>query len=135
MFPRWKSTARQHRSSHDCSHHQLAATDRCHAVPLPLTIFRFSLDSPSFQLDRHHYAAKAFWSKPPALPENIYLLNLKHPPDQRDADPHGNVLLYSPTHGWMVTSLDEVEEAFHENGCTHWTYTPPIPPNARNHLR
>jgi hypothetical protein len=86
-------------------------------------------------LNRHHYAAKAFWSKPTSLPENIYILDLKHPPDQHDADPHGNLLLYTPTHGWMVTSFDEVEEAFHENGCTHWTYTPPIPTDARNHLR
>ena len=135
MFPICKSTARQHRSSRDCCDCELAAIDRGDALPLPLAIFRFSLDSPSSQLNRHHYAAKAFWSKPPDLPEHIYLLNLKHPPDHRDVDPHGNLLLYSPTHGWMVTSLDEVEEAFHENGCTHWTYTPPIPPHARNHLR
>ncbi len=135
VFPICRSTGRRHRSSHDCRNCELSATDRGNALPLSLAIFRFSLDYPTMQSNRHHYASKALWSEPAPLPEHIYLLDLEHPPDQRDTDPHGNLLLYTPTHGWMVTSLDEVEEAFHENGCTHWTYTPPIPPNARHHLR
>lgn len=134
-FQRWKSTVHPRQSNHDRRHLELDPFDHRHAFALPLTIFRFSLDSHSNPLSRHHYAAGAFWNKPPALPEHVYLLDLNTPPDQRDADPHGSLLLYSPIHGWMVTALDEVEEAFHENGCTHWTYTPPIPPHARNYLR
>lgn len=83
----------------------------------------------------HHHTSHAFWSKPPTLPENIFHLSLSSYPDRRDADPNGNVLVYSPSHGWLVISFEEVEEAIRENNCTHWTYTPPIPPNAQHHLR
>jgi hypothetical protein len=66
------------------------------------------------------------------LPENIYPLSLDHPPDRRDADPDGNILFYSP-HGWIVASYDEVTEVIAENNCTHWTYTPPLPPIHARH--
>lgn len=83
-------------------------------------------------MSRPHYASSAFWAKPPALPENIFPLNLHTLPDQRDADPHGNLLFFSPDHGWLVASYEEVQEVIQENKCTHWTYTPPNPNNALN---
>lgn len=83
-------------------------------------------------MPRPHYASSAFWSKPSDLPENIFPLTPNNLPDQQDADPHGNLLFFSPNHGWLVASFEEVQEAIQENKCTHWTYTPPTPSHALN---
>ena len=79
-----------------------------------------------------NYASSAFRAKPTSPPENIFPLTSHTLPDRRDADPHGNLLFFSPTHGWLVASFEEVEEAIEENKCTHWTFTPPLPDNALN---
>lgn len=66
-------------------------------------------------------------------PENIYPLTEDNIPDELDADPYGNLLFFSPIHGWMVAAHDEIPEILRENGCTHWTYTPPLPKDVLNH--
>ena len=73
-----------------------------------------------------HYAS-------PDLPENIFPLILSDLPQQHHADPHGNLLFFSPTHGWMVASYEEAQDALTENLCTHWTFTPEHPSYALNY--
>lgn len=84
---------------------------------------------------RQHYASQVFWSDPQPPQQKIYPLSPRSQPDHRDTDSHGNLLVFSPTHGWMVISIDELPEALLENHCTYWTYTPPEPTNAHNHPR
>lgn len=62
------------------------------------------------------------------LPENIFPLTPGSYPLEVDVDPFGDLMFYSPKDGWIVTKFEELEEMVKEYKCTHWTYTPEIPP-------
>lgn len=64
-------------------------------------------------------------------PENLFNLQPDSMPTEKDADPYGDILFFSPKLGWIATKLEEAEEmasASEEYMCTHWTWTPEIPP-------
>lgn len=62
------------------------------------------------------------------MPENTFELLPSSMPQLRDLDPYGDILLFSKKIGWIVTKFEEIEAMAGEYECTHWTYTPDIPP-------
>lgn len=61
-------------------------------------------------------------------PENIFPLNSTSMPAEKDADPYGDILFFSRKSGWIITKLEDAQDMVEEYKCTHWTWTPEIPP-------
>ena len=61
-------------------------------------------------------------------PENIFDLQPGSMPMEKDADPYGDILFFSRKTGWIITKLEETQEMIQEYKCTHWTWTPELPP-------
>jgi hypothetical protein len=61
------------------------------------------------------------------LAENVHLIDLKNPPRHEQCDPRGELLLFSPKSGWIISHYTDIAEIIDGNGCTHWTYLPDAP--------
>lgn len=48
-------------------------------------------------------------------------------PQEKDADPWGDILYFSPKMGWIIAKQAEAQELIEEYNCTHWSYTPEPP--------
>ena len=62
------------------------------------------------------------------LPENIFPLDIDNLPDTTQADPFGKIMVYQEDNGWILIDPEEVEDFHNLYKCTHWTYTPDLPP-------
>jgi hypothetical protein len=61
------------------------------------------------------------------LAEDIYKIDLNELPDRTHCDPRGELLLFSPRCGWIISHHTDIKEIVHDNVCTHWTYLPDAP--------
>ena len=62
------------------------------------------------------------------LTENIFPLDIDNLPDTTQADPFGKIMVYQEDNGWILIDPAEVEDFHNLYNCTHWTYTPDLPP-------
>jgi apolipoprotein N-acyltransferase len=62
------------------------------------------------------------------LPENIFPLDLENLPEEKQADPYGKIMVFQKDNGWILIEPSEVEDFTNLYQCTHWTYTPDLPP-------
>ena len=61
------------------------------------------------------------------LAENIFPIDANDLPNETAADSRGELLLFSPKSGWIISHYTDVEEITRENECTYWTFLPENP--------
>lgn len=59
--------------------------------------------------------------------ENVFRIDRNNLPGVEQADPRGELLLYSPKMGWMIVHYIDIESTLEEVRCTHWTFLPEHP--------